>query len=92
MYCKVKAPKQIKTHQVNTTFWTRSRIIFSTTYMTLLMIGGNCTLKSLVSSLSQPISVFPTSIPWIHTESHCEHTNRVWREEQCWDYEHNMTF
>ena len=62
------------------------------TFMTLLMISGTCTLNFIASLFIKPVSVFPTSIPWIHSQSQCNHTNRVWLDNQCWDYEHDMEF
>ncbi|MBE9212145.1 hypothetical protein IQ247_05360 [Plectonema cf. radiosum LEGE 06105] len=74
------------------TFWTPSRIIFSTTIMSLLIVSGYCTIYSVMSLFIKPVAVFPTSIPWIHSESECKHTNRTWQDGKCWDYEHDMTF
>ncbi len=76
----------------NICFWTPYRIIFSTVILTLLIVCGSCTINFLASFFLRPVSIFPTSIPWIHTEYECKHTNRIWRDEKCWDYEHDMTF
>ncbi|AFY58886.1 hypothetical protein Riv7116_6558 [Rivularia sp. PCC 7116] len=73
-------------------FWTPSKIIFSSVILTLLIVCGSCTIYSVVSFLLQPVSIFPTSIPWIHNESECKHTNRTWKDDACWDYEHGITF
>ncbi|MGB3650507.1 MAG: hypothetical protein WBA41_04750 [Rivularia sp. (in: cyanobacteria)] len=73
-------------------FWTPSRIIFSTAILTLFIVCGSCTVNSIVSLFLKPVSIFPTSIPWIHNQSECKHTNRTWHDDKCWDYEHDMTF
>ncbi len=75
----------------NIPFWNPSKIIISTIILTLLIVCGTCTVYSLVSFFITP-SIFPTSIPWIHSESECKHTNRTWKDDKCWDYEHDMTF
>lgn len=86
MRSRLQAPR------ANTTFWNPSRIIVSTVIMALLIVCGSCTVHFILSLLFQPVSVFPTSIPWINSESQCKHTDRMWHDGKCWDYEHDMTF
>ena len=86
MRSRLQAPR------ANTTFWNPSRIIVSTVITTLLIVCGSCTVHFILSLLFQPASVFPTSIPWINSESMCKHTDRTWQDGKCWDYEHDMTF
>lgn len=86
MRSKIQAPK------TNIRFWTPNRIIFSTAIVTLFVVCGSCTVNSILSLFVKPASVFPTSIPWIHKESECKHTNRTWEDGKCWDYEHGITF
>ncbi|WP_242462675.1 hypothetical protein [Trichormus variabilis] len=33
-----------------------------------------------------------TAIPWLHSKSECEYTGRYWRDNQCWDSEHQPMF
>lgn len=49
---------------------------------------------SLCSILSNPVKaeIFPTSIPWITDQQQCEHTNREWRNQKCWDNQHSLMF
>ncbi len=36
---------------------------------------------------------YPTSIPWLTNKAECEHNpGRVWRDNHCWDYEHDPSF
>lgn len=83
---------RIQAPGTNISFWTPSRIAFSTVILTLFLVCGSCTVNSIVSLFFKPTSVFPTSIPWIHEESECKHTNRTWEDGKCWDYEHGITF
>ena len=83
---------RIQTPITNSSFWNPGRIIICTLIMSLLIVCGSCTINVLFSLFSKQISVFPTSLPWIHSESECKHTNRTWRDGKCWDYEHDMTF
>ena len=76
----------------NISFWNPSKVIFSTVILTLFIVSGSCSINFVVSLFFKPVSIFPTSIPWIHSESECKHTNRMWSDNQCWDYEHDMTF
>ena len=82
----------IPTSSSNGSFWTPTRIAFSTVILVLFIVCGSCTVNSIISLFIKPVSVFPTSIPWIHNESECKHTNRTWRDGKCWDYEHGITF
>ena len=86
MYSKRHTPAK------NISFWTPSRIIFSTVILTLLIGSGSCCVNFVTSLFLKPVSAFPTSIPWIHSEAECKHTKRMWQDNQCWDYEHSMTF
>lgn len=86
MQSKIQTPKR------KTSFWTPNRIIFSTIFVTLFMSCGCCTLSFVVSLLAKPLTVSPTSIPWINNEFECKHTKRVWLEGECWDNEHGITF
>ena len=82
----------IPTSLTQGSFWTPTRITFSSAILALFIVCGSCTIKSVISLFIKPASVFPTSIPWIQNESECKHTNRTWKDGQCWDYEHGMTF
>ncbi|BAY86246.1 hypothetical protein NIES267_57520 [Calothrix parasitica NIES-267] len=82
----------IPTSVTNRSFWTPARIALSTAILALFIVCGSCTINSIISLFMKPASVFPTSIPWIHNESECKHTNRTWEDGKCWDYEHGMTF
>jgi hypothetical protein len=83
---------KIQAHGTNTSFWTPGRIVFSTGILTIFIVSSFCTANYIVSFFLKPVSVFPTSIPWIHKESECKHTNRTWEDGKCWDYEHGITF
>lgn len=49
-------------------------------------------ILSLVSSIVSSSVTSPTSIPWIENKSDCQDTNRTWRDNKCWDYEHSSMF
>lgn len=83
---------KFQTSGTNISFWTPSRVIFSTVILTLLIVCGSCTIHFAASLFLKPVSTFPTSIPWIKSESECNHRNRTWQDDKCWDYEHGITF
>ncbi|MEH2412291.1 hypothetical protein [Nostoc sp.] len=74
-------------------------IIFLTGFLTILL---SCSFTifpflwssftSLASFTSISTSPYPTSIPWIFDKSECEHTNRTWSNQKCWDDQHSPTF
>ncbi|MEH1912739.1 MAG: hypothetical protein V7L05_32550 [Nostoc sp.] len=74
-------------------------LIFLTGFLTVLLSCSFTILPFLWSSLTSLASLasistspYPTSIPWIFDKSECEHTNRTWRNEKCWDDQHSPTF
>ncbi|MDF5736939.1 MULTISPECIES: hypothetical protein [unclassified Nostoc] len=75
-------------------------IIFLTGFLTVLLSCSFTIFPFLWSSLTSLVSIstspstspFPTSIPWIFDKSECEHTNRTWRNEKCWDDQHSPMF
>ncbi|MBD2775603.1 hypothetical protein ICL16_26985 [Iningainema sp. BLCCT55] len=63
----------------------------------LIILGPSSfvTISYVLSSVSTIVSSstdHPTSIPWINNKSDCKHTGRTWRDDKCWDYEHNSMF
>lgn len=72
---------------------TPGNIVFLLGFFTILLTCGFTTSSLVSSSLtSTSDSSFPTSIPWLHNQSECEHTGRSWRKGECWDSEHNPMF
>ncbi len=47
---------------------------------------------SSVSSIISSSDANPTSIPWIENKFDCQSSSRIWRDNKCWDYEHNPIF
>lgn len=74
-------------------FWTLSNSLFVIGFLSILSICCFTIFSFVLSSLNltSPLS-YPTSIPWIYDKSECEYTDRVWRDDKCWDYEHSPNF
>jgi hypothetical protein len=73
---------------------TSAKIILFTAIVAVLPTSSFCAaslILSYVSSTSTTTS-YPTSIPWLTNKSQCQHTHRTWRDNKCWDYEHNPMF
>lgn len=47
---------------------------------------------SLSPWIDKKAEIFPASIPWLKTEADCIQSGRVWRQQLCWDQEHDLTF
>ncbi|MEH1815102.1 MAG: hypothetical protein V7K26_07535 [Nostoc sp.] len=47
---------------------------------------------SSVSSIVSSSDANPTSIPWIDNKFDCQSSSRTWRDNKCWDYEHDPMF
>jgi hypothetical protein len=37
-------------------------------------------------------TIHPTSIPGIKDQERCHKNGKVWRNDKCWDYQHNPSF
>jgi heme/copper-type cytochrome/quinol oxidase subunit 1 len=75
--------------------WNPTNIVFCIGALIILSSSGFTIFSYLVTSVSSRMSYSdanPTSIPWINNQSDCKHTNRTWRDNKCWDYEHNPMF
>lgn len=72
-----------------------SRNMMFTGFLSMLFTSG-CYTGSLLLSSVDVNSIFnssnPTSIPWIDNQSRCEQSGRIWRNDKCWDYQHNAMF
>ncbi|NEU73219.1 hypothetical protein PI95_011755 [Hassallia byssoidea VB512170] len=74
---------------------TRAKITLFAALVAVLPTSGFCT-ASLILSLNYVATTadisHPTSIPWLTDKSQCQRTHRIWRDNKCWDYEHNPMF
>ncbi len=68
------------------------RLHYKIGFFIILSIFGYTTSLVLSSLANVSASPHPTSVPWINNKSLCEHTGRTWRNDDCWDAEHNPLF
>lgn len=88
-----KPPKNISLHRQNPGFWNSNNIVLSIVFFLVLLTCGITTFSTTLSSLfSAKESHFPTSIPWIDNQAECQHTNRSWYDNKCWDDEQSPMF
>jgi hypothetical protein len=67
-------------------------VSFTFFFGTLIFCGfytGSFMMSSVTSNLN---TIHPTSIPGIKDKEKCESTGRVWRNDECWDDQHNPSF
>lgn len=75
-----------------------SKIFLSRCLLILLMAfisaSGTVTFIFLLTCLKAltSTSFHATSIPWLTNQYICQETGRIWRDDKCWDEEHNPTF
>jgi hypothetical protein len=65
--------------------------------MLILLLSGSIALGLIklfptVMTAVQNASFHPTAIPWLQSEAECVHTGRIWRDDKCWDGEHDANF
>ncbi|QIR39946.1 hypothetical protein HCG51_26720 [Tolypothrix sp. PCC 7910] len=61
-------------------------IIATCGYFTTLLLLFNLDISSIFNKR------YPTSIPDIDNQSQCENSERIWRYQKCWDYQHDPLF
>jgi predicted ribosomally synthesized peptide with SipW-like signal peptide len=66
-------------------------------FSVLFVLSASATLLLISSSTlsffsSRNDTSYPTSLPWVESQSQCEEFGRSWRNGQCWDREHSGTF
>ncbi|MGI8500918.1 MAG: hypothetical protein ACR2LR_07225 [Hassallia sp.] len=74
-----------------------AKVMLFATFVAVLPTSGFCTAYLILSldyvgSTSTATFSHPTSIPWLTEKYECQHTHRTWRDDKCWDYEHNPMF
>ncbi|WP_414543634.1 hypothetical protein [Nostoc sp. CCY0012] len=88
-----RSQKRLRSEKGLYPFWTLSNSLFIIGFAIILSISTFTIFSFVLSSLNFTSTLYyPTSIPWIYEKSQCERTNRVWRDDKCWDYEHSPDF
>ncbi|MBK1989226.1 hypothetical protein A0J48_017065 [Sphaerospermopsis aphanizomenoides BCCUSP55] len=67
-------------------------VSFTFFFGTLICCGfytGSFMISYVTSSLN---TIHPTLIPGIKDQEKCQKTGRVWRNDKCWDEQHNPAF
>ncbi|BAB73191.1 hypothetical protein H6G49_04700 [Nostoc sp. PCC 7120 = FACHB-418] len=92
-----KSPKIFRQTKPNKKLPTSSNLLYTGLTITMLLCTY-ATAKALYPSLADFFSAASggrfesTSIPWLNSKSECEYTGRYWRDNQCWDSEHQPMF
>jgi len=69
------------------------RFVSVTFFFGTLMYCGFFTGSFMISYVTSSLNIIhPTSIPGIKEQEKCEAKKEVWRDNKCWDYEHNPSF
>jgi len=89
-----RSKQRLRSQRALYPLWTPGNIVFITGFLTILSISSYTIFPFLFSSLTSVFasSPYPTAIPWLESKFDCEHTGRSWKNNQCWDYEHNPSF
>lgn len=67
-------------------------VSFTFFFGTLISCGfytGSFMMSYVTSSLN---TIHPTSIPGIKDQDKCQQKGKIWRNDKCWDYQHNPSF
>jgi hypothetical protein len=69
------------------------KFVSFTFFFGTLICGGFYTGSFMISYVTSSLNtIHPTSIPGIKDQEKCESTSRVWRDNKCWDEQHNPAF
>ena len=74
--------------------WTYSNMIFAVMLVCVGMLAslGLFQLKNSSLNTLQNLEVHPAGIPFKADRKSCEESNRVWKNGECFDYNHDPTF
>jgi hypothetical protein len=68
-------------------------LVLFAAFPAILLTTGLYSASLIFVSVNETLNTsHPTSIPWINDEDGCEHTDRVWHDGKCWDYQHSPSF
>ncbi|MFM6172239.1 MAG: hypothetical protein ACKO3K_16585 [Cuspidothrix sp.] len=69
------------------------RFVSVTFFFGTLILCGFFAGSFMISYVTSSLNIIqPTSIPGIKEKEECQAKNEVWRDNKCWDYEHNPSF
>lgn len=88
--------RRSKHRRIYAPVWRPANILFAMGLISLgmLMTIGLFQLKSIsLDFLANPFDViYPTGIPFKPDKESCEDSGRIWRDDQCFDYDHDPNF
>jgi hypothetical protein len=60
--------------------------------LSIVLVVGWFRVITPALKAQQNAEAHPTALPWLETEAACKHTDRVWKDGDCWDKEHSPDF
>jgi hypothetical protein len=60
--------------------------------LSIMLVVGWFRFVAPALKAQQNAEAHPTALPWLKTQAACEHTDRVWKDGDCWDKEHSPDF
>mgnify|MGYP001804661814 CR=1 FL=1 len=87
--------QRLREDGAKTPLWTTNNIIL---FMLVLSTGlfvffaGILASKANLTLPGLPTQNFPTTYPLKDNEKDCEESGRIWRDGECYDYDHDPTF
>ncbi|MBD2665005.1 hypothetical protein B6N60_03055 [Richelia sinica FACHB-800] len=81
------------TEKRNFSVFAAIKLVILTFFFGSLMFCGFSTGSLIISYLTSSFAtVTPTFVPGIKDAERCDSPSRVWRDNQCWDYQPNAAF
>ncbi|MBD2347227.1 hypothetical protein H6G18_24305 [Anabaena subtropica FACHB-260] len=92
-----KSQKNSRTTRQNQKCSHLSSLLYTALSITVILctyatVQAICPFLIFSLSAASGSSFQSTSIPWLNSKSECEYTRRYWRDNQCWDEEHQPMF
>ncbi|MEM1308961.1 MAG: hypothetical protein AAGF98_05560 [Cyanobacteria bacterium P01_H01_bin.153] len=91
---ETRSPARLKIEAARNPLWTplNMLVIFGSMFAGLLALLGILQISSMdFSRISNP-TIAPAEIPFKDNRASCEASGRVWKEDACFDYEHDPIF
>lgn len=89
-----RSRKRLRAEKHRYPIWTPTNILVLAVFVSLMVLSVLGVLQFLFPTLasldlSEP---HPTTIPYIQNEAECLRSEKIWRDGQCWDFQHSPFF
>lgn len=90
-----RSAQRLREDRIKTPLWTTSNILLFVLVSSIglfIFCAGILASRTRLSLPGLPNNTFPTTYPLKDNEKDCEESGRIWRDGECYDYDHDPAF